>query len=57
MEVIAEFRPSIGTILPAIINLLKDSESIVRVACAEALSTLSEQGKTAELINRVQVYS
>jgi HEAT repeat protein len=44
MEVIAEFRPAIATIIPAIVVLLNDSESSVRVACAEALSTLSEQG-------------
>ena len=49
MEVIAEFRPAIATIIPAIVALLNDSESSVRASCVEALSTLSEQGKTAHL--------
>jgi HEAT repeat protein len=51
MEVIAEFRPAIATIIPAIVALLNEneSESSVREACVEALSTLSEPGNTAHL--------
>ena len=49
MDMIAKFRPSIATAIPKIVNLLKDSASSVRVACAEALSTLSEHGKTGNL--------
>ena len=49
MEVIAEFRPAIATIIPAIVALLNDSNSTVRAVCAKALLTLSEQGKTAQL--------
>ena len=49
MEVTAEFRPTIATIIPAVVTLLKDDERSVRVACVEALSTLSEQDRTAHL--------
>ena len=49
MKVIAEFRPSIATILPTMIKLLEDCESSVRAACMEALSTLSGHGKTVHL--------
>ena len=49
MEVIAKFRPTIATIIPAIVALLNENESSVCVTCVEALLTLSEQGKTAHL--------
>jgi hypothetical protein len=49
MTVIAEFRPTIATIIPAIGALLNESESSVRAACVKVLSTLSEQGNTAHL--------
>ena len=49
MEGIAEFRPTIATIIPAIVALLNESESSVRVACVEALSTLSGHGNIAHL--------
>jgi HEAT repeat protein len=47
----AEFRSSLGTTVPEIIKLLKDSDGNVRQAAAENLSQLSEQGKTVKLPN------
>jgi HEAT repeat protein len=44
MNIAAELRGSIGTSIPQIVDLLKDSEGRVRVACTNTLSKLSEQG-------------
>jgi HEAT repeat protein len=44
MSIAAEFRGSIATSIPHIINLLNNRDSNVRRAGAEALSKLSEQG-------------
>jgi hypothetical protein len=44
MTIIAEFRPLMETALGDIVNLLKDSDNSVRVACMKALSNLSKQG-------------
>jgi HEAT repeat protein len=49
MDMIGKFRPKIATAIPQIVKLLEDSESSVRVACAEALSRLSEHSKTVNL--------
>jgi hypothetical protein len=43
-SIAAEFRGSIGTSIPQIVDMLKDSDSFVRGTGAEALSKLSEQG-------------
>jgi HEAT repeat protein len=45
MSTVAEFRESIGSTIPQIITFLSDSDSNIRLAGAEALSKLSEQGK------------
>ena len=50
MEAIVEFWPLIGPIIPGIIDLVKDSKTSICVACAEALSTLSEHGKKTDLL-------
>lgn len=42
---VAEFRGSIGTVIPQIISLLSDSNRVTRLAGANALAKLSEQGK------------
>jgi hypothetical protein len=50
MEIIAEFRPLISTVIPEIVELLTDgadAASEVRIACADALLKLLEQGETA----------
>jgi HEAT repeat len=44
IKVIAEFRPLMGTALIGIINLLKDSDVRVRLACVKVLSNLSAEG-------------
>jgi HEAT repeat protein len=43
-SIAAEFRGSIGTSIPQIVDLLKDSDGFVRGAGAKALSQLSKQG-------------
>jgi hypothetical protein len=50
MTIIAEFRSLVATGIPAIVDLLKDSRRGVRAVCTEALSTLSAQGKIANLL-------
>lgn len=45
----AEFQHLISPAIPTIVNLLKDSDLSVRLAGSRALSTLSEQGKIANL--------
>ena len=42
---VAEFRESIGHAIPEIVSLLSDGDWNVRIAGADALSKLSEQGK------------
>jgi hypothetical protein len=44
MNIAVELRGSIGTSIAQIVDLLKDSEGRVRVACANTLSKFSEQG-------------
>jgi HEAT repeat protein len=44
MSIAAEFRESIRIFIPQMVKLLKDNNWNVRVAAAEALSKLSEQG-------------
>jgi hypothetical protein len=43
-NIAAELRGFIGTAIPRIIDLLQHDEGYARVAGAEALSELSEQG-------------
>jgi hypothetical protein len=43
-SIAAEFRGSIATSIPQIVNLLKDTNSNFRMAGAEVLSKLSKQG-------------
>jgi hypothetical protein len=43
-NIAVELRGSIGTAIPRIVDLLKDSEGRVRVVCVNTLSKLSEQG-------------
>ena len=47
--IIAEFRAVIAPAIPGIVNLLKDGDSRIHVACADTLSTLSERGKSGNL--------
>ena len=49
MTIIAEFRPLIATAIPEFVNLLKDSNGVVRWAAKNALSQLSKQGKSVKL--------
>ena len=51
MEAIVEFQPLIGPIIPGIVDLVKDSETSICLACAEALLTLSEHRKKTDLLN------
>jgi HEAT repeat protein len=44
-----EFRPLIAPAIPEIIELLKDSDWRIRIACAYAVSTLSKEGKTVDI--------
>jgi hypothetical protein len=44
MSIAAEFRGSIGTFSPQIIDLLQHNDWYARAAGAKALSKLSEQG-------------
>jgi HEAT repeat protein len=48
--IIAEFRPLIAPAVPKIVNLLKDGDREIHIACADALSTLSERGKPVNLL-------
>jgi hypothetical protein len=43
-NIAVELRGSIGTSIPEIVDLLKDSEGRVRMVCANTLSKFSEQG-------------
>jgi uncharacterized protein (UPF0147 family) len=47
--IIAEFRAVIAPAIPGIVNLLKDDDLRIHVACADTLSTLSERGKSGNL--------
>jgi hypothetical protein len=47
--IIAEFRAVITPAIPGIVNLLKDDDEAIQIACADALSTLSERGKPINL--------
>ena len=47
---VAEFRESIMPAIPEIISLLSDSDLSVRMAGADALSELSEQGKVSKFL-------
>ena len=47
--IIAEFRAVIAPAIPGIVNLLKDGDWHIHVACADTLSTLSERGKSGNL--------
>jgi HEAT repeat protein len=49
ITIIAEFRPLIATAIQEFVNLLKDSDGVVRWAGKDTLSHLSEQGKTVKL--------
>jgi HEAT repeat len=49
MTMLAEFRPLIGSAIPEILELLKDTEWEVRLAGVNALSQLSEHGKMDNL--------
>ena len=47
---VAKFRPLIRPALPVIVNLLKDGDQSVYVACLNSLETFSAQGKTVTLL-------
>jgi hypothetical protein len=47
--IIAEFRAVITPAIPGIVNLLKDGDETIQIACADALSTLSERGNPINL--------
>ena len=47
---VAEFRESIMPAIPEIISLLSDSDLSVRMAGADALSELSEQGNVSKFL-------
>ena len=47
---VAEFRESIMPAIPEIISLLSDSNLSVRMAGADALSELSEQGNVSKFL-------
>jgi HEAT repeat len=49
MTIIAEFHQLINLTIPGIVNLLNDDDGDVRLASANALSQLSEQGQTVNL--------
>ena len=51
--IIAEFRPLIAPAIPKIVNLLKDGDRQIHIACANALSTLSERGKSLNSLGLV----
>ena len=49
MKIIVEFRKLIGTAIPDIIQLAKDRDRASHRGAAEALLTLSNNGKTANI--------
>ena len=49
ISIIAEFRPSIGTAIPELITLLKDSDVDVQMAATDALSKLSHYSKNVKI--------
>ena len=53
MIIIAEIRPLIVGAIPEIVTLLKDDDSDVRNASADALLHLSEQGERTHLSCRI----
>ena len=48
---VAEFRESIKPAISMIISLLRDSDSYVRMVCADALSELSKHGKVSKFLS------
>ena len=50
---VAELRESIRPAIPKIITLIGDGDRNVRIACADALSKLSEQGKVSKFPTRM----
>ena len=49
IKLIAQFRQLIDTVIPDIIQLAKDSHRETHLGAAEALLTLSNDGKTANI--------
>ena len=45
----AKFRPLVEPAIPGIVDLLKGNKWRIQIACADALLTLSEQGKPINL--------
>ena len=50
---VAEFRESIKRAIPQIVSILSNGERNLRIAGANALSKLSEQGKVSKFPTRM----